>query len=164
MHYNYVLTCLSFNTVNSRKAEGYTHLSVSVEYICSRLFQQNLSQENCFKMYMICLWPLHCVFLISFLTSLSSAHSTQLPWSSCSSSNEFTPFMVIILSFFTAWSAFFHLFAFFLFITHSDMFTCHFVRKTSLKTLYTRSHSCLDHTPFPETYYHLVWSIFFFIF
>lgn len=119
-------------------------------------------------MYIICFWPFHCVFQISFPTYLSSAHSTQLPWSPCFS-NKFTSssLMTIILSLFSLPRiSFSHLFACILFITHSDMFTCLFVRKTSLKTLYTGSHSCLSLSPLffynyiPETYYHLVWSLF----
>lgn len=97
--------------------------------------------------------PLQCIFLTSFLASLSSAHSTQPHWCSCFfffffKRAQFTPtsFMITILAAHIAWNILSSFVCMSSSITHSDVCTCHLLRKPSLKTLHS-NHTCFS--PFP---------------
>lgn len=101
---------------------------------------------------MICFWPLHCVFLISFLTSylfiFFPAHSICPHWCSCSFSNmpnSLPPHSLPPYYFFSLPRISFPFVCKFSFITHWHMFTCYLIRKTSQKTLYFKTPS---HCPF----------------
>lgn len=105
MYCNYVLIfSLSILWTPGRQRHILINLLVWSRYVVN-YFNRTWAQKSYSKMYIMCFWPFHWVFLISFPTYLSSAHSTQLPWSCFS--NKITPSSLMTYDFTYCLSFFF---------------------------------------------------------